>query len=876
MARDILDLGADVFDDVSIQKKRRISPKKRNYIIGLSCLGLILAGAITFTVIAANTWLLDLENLQGIQFYYAPKDPDDPNSQDSTLTLYRLSPDIEYPSTFRIPEKVLGHKVTAVAPQAFNGHKEIKEVIFTSYVDTVGAQAFAGCTGITNFRWNKALINIGEGAFDDTAYYKKLKEDSKNITRIPSGIIINIGSDYLKTKSEATGGTGDNLALVSDDFDQKADVMAKYGIPATNFISFKDLGEDEGETTGFIAGLFQGNEQIAYLDFPEFLKSLGEETFKGCPNLKAVDFSHSIIANITKGNFLNCTALTDISFSESIVELGESAFENTKVTALPGGLDEIAKIGDRVFANCSKLQKVYFPDSEKLTKVPNYMFYKCSSLTEFYWGDEDNLGGNYIKSIGVGAFEETPLTEFYVPQSVTTIRDEAFKKCTNLESLYLYGNPNEYYDEDTIDKDDYGVYKYATLEDNGDFSLSDYDTNLNIELENHDAFTVLPDTDGNYLFEIDNPSSEIAVDKATFTLTAENYEIIKEAVVKQREEDEKETSEETSEEESESEDEGEEEEGLYVMAQDDTKLFAVIFEQDTKSKEFKVTLKSTATYTQDDDGNYHIGYLAGVSDIRQDAFDGCTSLETIALYSDAGYEDVYTPAETFTFPKSLTWLSKSEESVHEKMYIFRKTNAKHIYIDSHVRKIGGFVFSKMASLVDVTFSDKSKLQSIGEEAFSENPGLTSISIPSSVSIIGAAAFYNCSNLTNIDIKNTKIISIGTELFSGCEKLEHVDLPETVNKINEKSFKGTSSLDYIVIPRAVNNMAKFVFSNCANTERGNLPIYLNLTLSEYESNYAINKQFHDDTCDHFLLLGEGEEKVEGNRYWNGDATNPQEI
>lgn len=142
MARDILDLGADVYDDTQEAKKHRISPKKRNYIIGLSITGVLLAGAITFTVIASNLWLQDVTNLTNIQFYFTP--PSEGDEEEPTLTLYKLDPNTVYPETFRIPEKVQGYKVTAIAPDAFNGHYEIKKLIFTQYVDTVGDRAFYG------------------------------------------------------------------------------------------------------------------------------------------------------------------------------------------------------------------------------------------------------------------------------------------------------------------------------------------------------------------------------------------------------------------------------------------------------------------------------------------------------------------------------------------------------------------------------------------------------------------------------------------------------------------------------------------------------------------------------------------------------------
>ena len=137
MARDILDLGADVFDDTVVASKHRISPKKRNYIIGLSITGVLLAGLITFTVIASNTFLQDVDNLEKIQFIYTPTSMLE-EGEEQTLTLFKLDPNTKYPSTFRVPEKVKGYRVAHIGTEAFVNHPEIKKIIITKYVKTIG------------------------------------------------------------------------------------------------------------------------------------------------------------------------------------------------------------------------------------------------------------------------------------------------------------------------------------------------------------------------------------------------------------------------------------------------------------------------------------------------------------------------------------------------------------------------------------------------------------------------------------------------------------------------------------------------------------------------------------------------------------------
>ena len=63
--------------------------------------------------------------------------------------------------------------------------------------------------------------------------------------------------------------------------------------------------------------------------------------------------------------------------------------------------------------------------------------------------------------------------------------------------------------------------------------------------------------------------------------------------------------------------------------------------------------------------------------------------------------------------------------------------------------------------------------SIGDRAFYDCDGLTSVTIPNSVTSIGDFAFSDCSGLTSVIIPNS-VTSIGDEAFSGCSGLTRID------------------------------------------------------------------------------------------------------
>ena len=87
---------------------------------------------------------------------------------------------------------------------------------------------------------------------------------------------------------------------------------------------------------------------------------------------------------------------------------------------------------------------------------------------------------------------------------------------------------------------------------------------------------------------------------------------------------------------------------------------------------------------------------------------------------------------------------------------------------------------------------------IDECAFSGCSSLQSITIPEGVTMIGERAFYGCSSLQSIVIlKGVK--KIEEYAFSDCTALTTVTLPVGVNKIDDTSFKKCEALTTIYVP-----------------------------------------------------------------------------
>ena len=106
---------------------------------------------------------------------------------------------------------------------------------------------------------------------------------------------------------------------------------------------------------------------------------------------------------------------------------------------------------------------------------------------------------------------------------------------------------------------------------------------------------------------------------------------------------------------------------------------------------------------------------------------------------------------------------------------------------------GNVIIPSTVTSNSVTYS----VTSIGDYAFYDCTGLTSIEIPNSVTSIGKGAFRGCDGLTSITIPNS-VTSIGEDAFSGCDGLTNITIPNSVTSIGQGAFEWCIGLANIVI------------------------------------------------------------------------------
>ena len=190
------------------------------------------------------------------------------------------------------------------------------------------------------------------------------------------------------------------------------------------------------------ANLYLDDALVCDLVIPDSVTGIDDYAFYNCESLTSVTIPDSV-TSIGDYAFYNCDSLTSVTISESVTSIGDSAFNDcsnlTSVT-IP---DSVTSIGDFAFNDCSNLTSVTIPDS--VTSIGHYAFYYCTSLKNVYISDlaawcEILFGGSTANPLCNGAnlyLDDALVCDLVIPDSVTSIDDNAFYNCDSLTSVSI-------------------------------------------------------------------------------------------------------------------------------------------------------------------------------------------------------------------------------------------------------------------------------------------------------------------------------------------------------------------------------------------------------------------------------------------------------
>ena len=124
-------------------------------------------------------------------------------------------------------------------------------------------------------------------------------------------------------------------------------------------------------------------------------------------------------------------------------------------------------------------------------------------------------------------------------------------------------------------------------------------------------------------------------------------------------------------------------------------------------------------------------------------------------------------------------------------------------------------------LVIPSVIDGYTVTSLGKESFYGCNKLEAIEIPDSVSNIGESAFCFCSSLKTIVIPNG-VTKLSGYLFNSCSALESIVLPKNLISIGAHTFWGCISLKSINLPKSLETIGDYAFFHCDSLKIVTIP------------------------------------------------------
>ena len=326
-------------------------------------------------------------------------------------------------------EVSLPDSLVRIGAEAFRGCSSLAAIAIPDRVEYIGADAFDGCGALASVRVNDYLC---DGRFADVFSPTTVRtlEISDRVSSIGAGAFE--GCTGLVSVSIPTG---------------VRNVQSNAFAGCTGLTSL----ELPSGVSSVGAGAFKGCTGLVSVSIPPSVRKILDRAFSGCTGLKALAIPQGV-SHIGTDAFAGCTGLASLEIPTGVSYMGAGAFSGCTGladVAVPAGTTNVV---DRLFHGCSGLVSVTLPGS--VTRIGSEAFRNCSSLAEIVIPDGVSaIGANAfagcssLVSVTVPAylcdgkfaevFSRTTVRELVIADGVAVIGESAFRNCTGLRTVTI-------------------------------------------------------------------------------------------------------------------------------------------------------------------------------------------------------------------------------------------------------------------------------------------------------------------------------------------------------------------------------------------------------------------------------------------------------
>ena len=308
-------------------------------------------------------------------------------------------------------------------------------------------------------------------------------ENNYDVKKYSQGLVYTLSEDETSYIVSGIGDCSDTEIIIPSVYKQKPVValgdFSFYECDSFTNIIIPDSVVYIGEAA------FSGCESLISVIIPNSVTEIGPEAFGGCYSLRDITISNKLttisdlafsscgslksiaipdsVTTINRSAFAECGSLESVTIGNSVTTIGSSAFNycsSLNNIVIP---NSVTSIGDYAFSYCEALENIVIPNN--VTSIGKIVFEGCKSLTSLTlpFIGEDPLGEvgtsglaflfdegcreipSSLKTVIItggdivsdGAFKSCYVTNVVLPESATSIGNEAFYYCSDLTDVNI-------------------------------------------------------------------------------------------------------------------------------------------------------------------------------------------------------------------------------------------------------------------------------------------------------------------------------------------------------------------------------------------------------------------------------------------------------